>query len=129
MNIVRSFAQYLEDQAVATIGQDLFISRARTEPDALFWLIPVGGVSETKNINTGYLTTHEIALYYRDNEPGTVYDQLKTIQDLVMDEDCIDLQDYIVVGIKTAGPFTDQDLDNENRTVGLLQISITTYKE
>jgi hypothetical protein len=129
MNIVQSFANWMEDNSLATLGQDLFISRARTTPDALFWLVSTGGASSTRNVNLGYQVTHTIALHYRDSDPETVYETLNTVQNVVLGEDCFYLDGFDVISVNTSGPFTDQDLDNDDRAVGLLEISITTYKE
>jgi len=129
MNLTESFANWLEDQSVATLGQDLFISRARSKPSTQYWLIAQGGNSGPKNVNHGGLATHSIAVYYRNTNPQDVYDRLHELEEMVLTEGCLELEDFTVVSIETVGPFADQDLDNQDRTVGLLQITITTYQE
>lgn len=129
MNIIESFAEWLEDQSVATLGQDLFISRARTKPSTMYWLIAQGGNSGPKNVNRGTQITHTIAVYYRNTNPQAVYDELHELQEMVITEGCLELDGFVIVSVETTGPFTDQDLDNQDRTVGLLQINITTYEE
>lgn len=129
MNIVESFANWLQGQSVATLGQDLFISRARTKPSTMYWLIAQGGNSGPKNVNQGGQTTHTISVYYRNTNPQEVYDRLHELQEMVITDGCIELEGFTVVTVNTVGPFTDQDLDNQDRTVGLLQITITTYLE
>lgn len=132
MNIVEAFAGWMEDESIATLGQDMFISRARTSttvPDAIYWLTAAGGSSGDRNVNGGRQTTSTVNVFYRNTNPKTVYDNLATLADLVNGAECPSLSGFDVVQVETTGPYTDEDLDDENRTVGLLVVTITIYKE
>lgn len=132
MNLVESFAKWLSQEAELTLGQELFKSRAPSginAQDGIYWLVGSGGDPETKNINSGYLQTQRIDLFSRDQDPQIVYDNLESLQNLILSAGCMELCDFEVISVSIAGPFVDQDLDNEERQVGLIQISITTYKE
>lgn len=128
MNIVEAFANWLGTESVATLGQDLFISRSPKQPNSLYWLIAAGGASGNRNVNEGVLQTHNISVYFRDNDGQVVYDNLHDLEEMVLTTGCLTLEGYEVISISTDGPFTDNDLDNESRTVGLLQITIETYR-
>lgn len=126
MNIVHDLAQYLQDQGVATLGQDMFISRAPTEErvdNNIYWLKANGGVQDNK------FDVYSVQIYYRDINPQCVYDNLQTVSDLLTcNSNCFELTNFDIVSVEAVGFHSDQDLDNEKRTVGLLQVNITTYK-
>lgn len=128
MNIVEAFRDWLDDQSVATSGQDLFISRAPTGvdvPDSLWWLTANGGSGE-RNVNSGRKQSVTVSVYYRSTDPQQVYNKLEQLSDLL--DTCLDLDGYQVVSYDTTGPFTDQDLDNESRLVGLLEVRLVVYQ-
>lgn len=138
MNIVESFAQYMEDSGVATLGHDLFISRAPASnsddangspiPDNLWWLTAGGGAQVTGS-QTRKMHAYTLNIYYRDRQAMSVYDKLQQLADDVTCAGCLELEDHEVIGVELSGLWSDQDLDDESRTVGLLQVTITTYKE
>lgn len=128
MNLVEAFRDWLDDQSVATSGQDLFISRAPTGadvPDSLWWLTASGGNREP-NVNGGRRQNSTVSVYYRSTDPQQVYNKLEELDTLL--DTCLDLDGYQVVSYDTTGPFTDQDLDNENRLVGLLEVRLVVYR-
>lgn len=133
MNIASSFAEYMESTDVATIGQDLYIARApssNTEnvdgdpiPQNIWWLVANGGFKR------GKLDVYSLNIYYRDRNALCVYDKLQQLSDAITCAGCLELTGFEVVEVETTGFHSDQDIDNEERTVGLLQVEITTYKE
>lgn len=132
MNIVRSFAEYLQGVNVAILGNDLFISRAPSSsnvPDRIFWLKAAGGPPVQRSVNGGSRQSRVIELYHRDVKAEGVYETMQEIADDITCAGCVTLSGYDVIEVQTSGPWTDQDLDNEERQVGLLQITITTHKE
>jgi hypothetical protein len=134
MNVARSFAQYLEDSGVATFGQDLFISRAPTSndrdtsgstvPQNIWWLVANGGSPDSR-----LLRNYSLNVYYRDRSADAVYEKLQKLEEDITCEGCLTLEGYEVVEVVSSGFFADQDIDSEDRTVGLLQVNIKVYKE
>lgn len=132
MNVTRAFANYLEAAGVATLGQDLFISRAPSSlraTDRLFWIKSNGGGTEERSVNGGSIKDYAVEVRLRDVDAEDVYETLQELGEDVTCAGCVTLEGYDVQKIKTNGPWTDQDLDNEERTVGLLQVTITIHKE
>ncbi|RDH76344.1 hypothetical protein DVS77_21560 [Mycolicibacterium moriokaense] len=132
MNIVTALANYLTDQDVATLGQDLFISRAPTSndlneageeiPQNIWWLLASGG-TQTRGFET-----YNVDVWYRDIDAEAVYNKLQALHDSVHNA-TVPLTGFEVIRVEALAPVVDQDIDNEERTVGLLQLTITTYKE
>lgn len=132
MNIVRAFANYLEASDVATLGQDLFISRAPSSNkviDRIFWIKANGGTQLSRTINGSVIQNHVIEVYHRDVNTEAVYETLQELGDDLSCAGCLTLEDYDVVEAVVNGPWTDQDLDNEERLVGLMQVTITIRKD
>lgn len=138
MNVVRAFANYLQSAGVATLGQDLFISRAPSSkklrdmglnPNRIFWIKSGGGGPGTKTVNGSSRKPYVIEIYHRDVNTDGVHDVLQELGEDLSCAGCVTLEGYDVDEIETNGPWTDQDLDNEERDVGLLQITITIHKE
>lgn len=132
MNVVRAFAEYLQGIGVATLGQDLFISRAPSSnnvPPRIFWVKAAGGTSLPRMVNGSSQKTSVIELNHRDVRTEGVYDTLQSLGDDLTCAGCLTLEGYQVTDVSVEGPWTDQDLDDEERDVGLLQITITIYKE
>lgn len=133
MNIVRSFANYLATQQSLTYGHDLFLSRARASgspdsddgvvPESIWWL-KTGGSQGRR----GKLFVNPIEIYYRDRNAEVLYDKLAQLGEDLSCTGCVSLEGFTVTEVEVAGLFADQDLDSEDRTVGLLQINVITFK-
>lgn len=132
MNIIHAFKDWLVDQSVTTSGQ-IKIHRASSgtkSPDELWWLVAEGGSDLGHTADGNPTQTTVIGCYYRNRSAYAVYNALELLRDTVTTAGCLVLDGYKVVAIPTTeGPFTDQDIDDEDRTVGLLQVTLTTFKE
>ena len=131
-NIIEAFRDWLIDQSVTTSGQ-IKIHRASSgtdSPDSLWWLKAEGGNHVAYSVDGIPTQTNVIGCYYRNRSAKEVYDTLEALRDTVTTAGCLVLDGYAVVEIPTTfGPFNDEDIDSEDRTVGYIQVSITTRKE
>lgn len=137
MNIVEAFAEYLASTVGATLGHDLFISRAPASnsnsqdgdaiPDNLWWIVAGGGVAVSGS-QSRRMRSYTINVYYRDRKAENVYNKLQSLSDAMTCDGCLSLAGYDVIDARETGLWSDQDLDDENRSVGLLQVTITTFK-
>lgn len=130
MNIVEAFKEYFETLTGSTFEQDLYISGAPSSnkaPDNIWWLVASGG-SPTANASSENLKSYQIDIYRRHLDPKTLYDELQSLEEDLNCAACISIEGYDVVDtVATTFP-VDNDLDDERRKVGLLQLTITTYK-
>jgi hypothetical protein len=127
MNITREFAGFMENEGFGTVGQDIFLSTAPKSPDKCFWLLSGGGSPEINNETGEKVKNYLISVFMRDIDTENVYDTLQDLEEAINRGDCKELDGYEVVEITATLFPTDQDLDNEDRTVGLLQVSCKTY--
>lgn len=132
MTLVAALGQYLQDNSIATLGQDLILGRAPTSSetsDDLWWIINTGGGTLSKN-QTGESRKQYTALVYRRGRNyRTIDEQLLTLEEQLNCDGCTQLEGFDTLDIEATIFPTDDDLDSEDRKVGLLQVTITTYKE
>ncbi len=128
MNINESFVEFLENSGFGTFGTNLYIGGVPLEaPDKSMWVTSGGGVNAGKNHTGEKLKAYIINIFYRNTDAKDVYDTLQSLEDILNDKECIDLTGYDVVEVESTQFPADQDLDDEDRTVGLVQATVTVY--
>ncbi len=132
MNIAETFATYLQTLGIATLGQTLFVGNAPSSnrvSDSIYWIVESGGspLSQNKTGETIKSTTLEI--YYRDINYKNVYDKLNSLEDSLTCSGCVQLNGFDIIKIDVVSYPIDQDLDNESRKIGMLQVNLVSYKE
>ncbi len=130
MNVSQSFAEYLENVGIATLGQNLFIGQAPSTnkvPDSIYWIVVTGG-SPTKTVTGGASKEYTISVYMRSRDYREVYQSMQELEVLLNCDACTELTGYETLDITAAVLSIDDDLDSEDRKVGVLQATITTYK-
>ena len=129
MNIAKAFTTYMESEGFGTFGTDLFIGGAPLEaPDSLWWVVSSGGAPESKNSTGEMLKEYTLGVYYRDIDTEQVYEKLQELEELINSVACVQLDSYDTVSMEAIGFPADQDLDDEDRTVGLLQVGILIHQ-
>lgn len=128
MNIARAFAKFMEDNGFGVFGEDLFIGGVpQTAPNKAWWISFGGGFNLTKNKTGEKEKNYIVNIYYRNLDGEDVYNQLQELEELLNSSDCLEIEEYIITEIEASLFPTDQDLDNEDRTVGTIQATITVY--
>lgn len=129
MNIARAFVTYMEGLGLGTFGTDIFIGAAPVNAtDPLWWVITSGGASQPQNDTGERLKDYTLSIYYRSTDAQDVYDQLQDFEEEVNSNGCATLDDFDVVDMSAISFATDQDLDAEDRTVGLVQVRVRVYQ-
>jgi hypothetical protein len=132
MSLIGAFAAYLETSGIATLGTDLFIGKAPSSDqaaDALWWLKSFGGILTTRLKTGETVKTYQIQVYYRDRNAKNVEDKLFDLEERLNGRDTPELLGFSTVETQALVFPYDNDLDDEDRKVGLLQANIVIYKE
>jgi hypothetical protein len=132
MNIAEAFADYLVNLGKGTLGQNIFIGQAPSSnrvSDSIWWIVGNGGSSLQKNSTGESLKNYQLSVYYRNRDYKTVYDTLSDLEESINCDGCAQLDSFDTIDIEASTFPVDNDLDNEDRKVGLLQVNLTTYKE
>ena len=128
MNIVESFASWLEQNSFGTLGSSIFIGVAPLNAvDPIIWLVANGGFNQVKAVTGSKIKSYTISIYYRSTNAQDVYNFIEAIETAINSAGCITLNGYDVVEVETIAYPTDQDLDDEDRTVALVEVTIRTH--
>ncbi len=128
--VSEAFVEYLEGQNYGTFGTDLFISQVPSNaPDSTLWVITSGG-SPIQRLATGeMLKQYFISVFYRSNSAQDVEKKMFALEELLNCTQCVELTGFEVQDITAQNFGSDEDIDNEERRVGMLQANIKIYKK
>lgn len=128
MNIARAFAQFMEDEGYGVFGTSLFVGSAPLDrSEEVWWLIPTGGNSIIRNHTGEKMKVYTISVFYRNSVAAEVYDTLQEFEELVNSDACTQLSGFDTIDLEATQFAADQDIDDQERTVGLVQVTIQTY--
>jgi len=133
MTILDSFANYMVDTIdELTLGQNLFLGEvpnSKKVEDKVWWIVDSGGGILTKTFTGSSIKQYTMNVYYRGRDYKTVKDGMYAFEEAVSCSGCVQLEGFQTVELEVISFPVDQDLDSEDRKIGLLQINIKTYKE
>ena len=130
MNIAESFAHYIQDLGIATLGQDLFIGEApagNRPHDAVWWIVASGGSPEGTDFNR-WKRCHFFDIYYRDRSSKSLFDNFEKLRDCMYQNTCKQLDCYDVVDLEITNEITDNDRDLEGRHFAIMSVKITLFE-
>lgn len=128
MNIVKAFIDYMATLGFGTFGTDLFIGGAPQDaPDACWWAVANGGSPISKSVTGQKMKNYIINVFYRDTDQEIVMNRLEQFETLMNSGNCDEIAGYDKVEISANVFPTDQDLEAQDRTLGLVQVTITVY--
>lgn len=132
MNLAEAFATHLATLTGTTLGQTLFIGEAPSSDkvaDSIWWIVENGGGVIQKNSTGEAQKSYQISVFYRNRNYKAVKDAMFTLEESLNCDGCTQLSGYDTIDIEAITFPIDNDLDSEDRKIGLLQVNITTYKE
>lgn len=131
MTLSQSFVKFLEDKGYGVFGQNIYLYRVpnskKTETEIL-WLIPTGGNPSSVNKTGELIKAYQILIYFRSNSARKVDEVLNDLEQTLNCAHCVDLEGFELVGIRATQLPVDQDLDTENRMVGIINCQLEVYK-
>lgn len=131
MTISRAFVKFLEDKGCGIFGQNIFLYRVpnslKTQTE-LYWVIPSGGMKISTNKTGEAIKAYSFLIYFRSNEAKTVDETLSALEEMLNCSSCVELDGFELVSINATQFPADQDLDSENRMVGMIQVQLSVYK-
>ena len=128
MNIAKSFASYLQAEAYGTEGVNLFVGSApKDAPDTCMWVVKSGGDNVSSNITGERQKRYQLNVYFRSADPEDVNDNLEELETEINADACTQLSGYDTIEMEALLFPEDQDIDDEERTVGMMQVNIYVY--
>ena len=129
MNIAEAFVEYMEDLSMGTLGSTIYINSVPQEaPDACWWVVKSGGSPVRKNSTGERVKDYTLSIYYRDTDAEQVYELMQDFEEEINSKGCIQLDGYDTIEMEASILTADQDLDNEDRVVGLISVRISVYQ-
>lgn len=132
MNIAESFAGYMQSTLMlGTVGNDIRIGHAPSDekaPGTLWWLKTSGG-NKIIRLSTGEsVKNYNISIYRRNSNVQALYNEMQSLEEQMNTATIIPLlTGYQVLRVEATNFPIDNDLDADDRKVGLLQITIQVY--
>lgn len=128
MTIKKAFADFMVAQGLGVFGENIFIGSAPLDaPAQCWWIISGGGANKSKNKTGEKQKNYTLNVFYRSLNAETVDQTLQTFEELINRDDCVVIGNYDIIETEATSFPSDQDIDNEERTVGLLEITLTVY--
>lgn len=131
MTLAQAFVKFLENQGCGVFGQNIYLYRVpnskKTETE-IYWIIPSGGTPVSRNRTGETIKAYQMLVYFRSNSAKTVDETLNHLEEILNCSACVELPDFELVDIQATQFPTDQDLDSENRMVGMIQVQLQVYK-
>lgn len=131
MTLSQSFVKFLEDKGYGIFGQNIYLYRVpnskKTETEIL-WLIPTGGFPSQVNKTGEMMKTYQFLINFRSNSAKKVDEVMNDLEQTLNCSNCVSLEGFELVEIRATQLPADQDLDSENRMVGMINCQITVYK-
>lgn len=128
MSIVRDFVTFMEDYSLGVFGDDIFVGGVPLNaPDSAWWVTSSGGNSAIKSVDGGKVKEYRLNVYYRGIGEDNVYSTLQDFEDLINTGACYEIGAYETVEVEATVFPVDQDLDIEERSVGLVEVTIRVY--
>ena len=129
MNIAKDFADYLITQGFGTVfGTDVFVGGVPANaPDASWWVVSAGGSPETRNQTGEVRKNYILNVFYRSSDEESVYNEMQELEIELNKSNCLQLANFDTIELQATIFPADQDIDSEERTIGTVQVQITTY--
>lgn len=131
MTIARAFVDFLEKQGFGVFGQNIYLFRVPNSFKAeseILWIIPSGGSIVGRNRTGEQIKAYQFLVYYRSVSAEKVDIALSALEEQLNCSQCVKLNGFELVQVNTTQFPVDQDLDAENRMVGLLRVQLEVYK-
>ena len=124
MTISQAFRQFMIDSGFT---ETIYLKGVPIDaPDSCFWILAGGGSPILKNQTTGKVKNYVLFIYFRGSD-SDVDEKLQELEQLVNSDSCTQLTDHDTIEMEATAFPTDEDIDSEERTVGLVQVTITVY--
>lgn len=129
MTIAKSFMTLMESLGYGSFGVDLFKGGVSADaPDACWWVISSGGNVITSNKTGEKVKKYIVNVFYRNIDAEDVDEKLQEFEELINGNNALELDGYETIEMEAMAFPSDQDLDVQDRTIGLVQIGLTIYK-
>lgn len=138
MNIRKSFIDYMVSKGLGFFSDDrsndstqipIFAGAVPLDgPQKCWWVLTDGGGAISKNQTGEKRKNYALSVYYRSKDAEDVDDTLQAFEEMINDPHCDQLDGFDTIEMEATAFAADEDIDNVERSVGFVQVTITTYR-
>lgn len=130
MTIKKAFVNYMANTlSLGIVGTDIFIGSIPKNAQKKGWWVVGGGGSPTTRASTGEkIKSYLLSVYYRNTDSEDVDEVLQAFEHEINSKQCTQLEGFDTIEMEATGFQSDQDIDADDRTVGLVQVTISVYQ-
>lgn len=130
MTIKRALAQWMNDNGYGVFNTDLFLDAIPVEREIVagWWIVGGGGAPIVKNKSGEKTKAYIYSIFYRNTDSEDVDTKLQALEEAFNSKSCKELQGYETIDVEATGLQSDGDLDGQDRTIGSIEVTITTYQ-
>lgn len=128
MTLKRAFIEYMESKGFGTFGVDLFLNGAPLDsPNNCWWVLAAGGSHVSENKTGEKIKNYTLSVFHRSLDAEELDQEMHAFEEELNTQQCDQLTGFETIDISVTTFPSDQDIDNENRTISLAQVTVQTY--
>ena len=125
-----AFVKFLESKGIATFGENLFMGEMPLEAPDDSWLVVVsGGSPDLVTADGGMIKLYTFNIFHRSLAGKEIERSLFSLEETLNCGSCVNLEGFETIYSRATQFSQDQDLENENRRIGLLQAQVRLFKQ
>lgn len=125
-----AFIDFLQDQGIATYGTDLFLGEMpMSAPDDAWLVVVSGGNPDVVTLDGAMIKLYTFNIYHRSLAGKDIERELFSLEESLNRASCVQLSGFETIYSRATQFAQDNDLEKENRRIGLLQAQIRLFKE
>lgn len=124
-----AFVKFLEEKGYGTFGVNLFLGELPIEAPDKAWLVVVsGGNPELVTLDGGMIKLYTFNVYRRALAGKEIERELFGLEETLNCAECVNLEGFQTIYTRATQFAQDNDLENENRRIGLVQAQIRLFR-
>lgn len=125
-----AFVKFLQDKGFGTFGTDLYLGQLPLDaPDEAWLVIVTGGSPDMVTADGGMLKIYTFNVYRRSLAGKEIERQLFSLEETLNCSTCVNLDGFDTIYSRATQFAQDNDLENENRRIGLIQAQVRLFKQ
>jgi len=125
-----AFVKWLEDNNIGTFNDDLYLGQLPLDsPDDAWLVVVAGGSPDLVTADGGMLKLYTFNIYRRSLAGKEIERSLFSLEEKLNCSTCVNLEGFETIYSRATQFAQDDDLENENRRIGLLQAQVRLYKQ
>lgn len=125
-----AFVKFLEQNDTGTFNDNLFLGMLPLDAPDEAWLVVVsGGSPDVVTADGGMIKLYTFNIYRRSLAGKEIERQLFSLEEKLNCSSCVNLDGFETIYSRATQFAQDDDLENENRRIGMLQAQVRLFKQ